>query len=117
MLTSASLAPGPHAQVHDKADIVFQDLLLPTDEEDEDDGDGPAYKYYRSEKILGQLYDAVDETKIWHEDIHQLVKQEGDSFWDSFIAWAYSRCEELKVEPRNFNLRRFVDIVSEIRTA
>jgi hypothetical protein len=36
---------------------------------DEDEDTGPTHMYYRSDKILGLLYRAVDEKKIWFENI------------------------------------------------
>jgi hypothetical protein len=36
---------------------------------DDDEDPGPTHMYYRSEKILGLLYRAIDEKKIWFENI------------------------------------------------
>lgn len=40
-----------------------------SDNEDDDDAAGPNYKYYYSEKVNGFLYRAIDERKIWYENI------------------------------------------------
>lgn len=40
---------------------------------------------------MGKLYRAVDEKKIWYEDIHTVPKG-GASFWDEFLVVAQKRC-------------------------
>ena len=54
-------------------------------EDDEDNEEGPRHRYYRSDKILGQLYRAVDERRIWAEDIRMATDTQGPSFWDQLI--------------------------------
>lgn len=53
--------------------------------DDEEGEDGPRHQYYRSEKILGQLYRAVDEGKVWAEDIRMTIAPGGPSFWDQLL--------------------------------
>jgi hypothetical protein len=47
------------------------------------------HRYYRSEKILGELYRSIDEDKIWHEDIHRDPdgenRREGESLWAQLL--------------------------------
>ncbi|KAK0668752.1 putative RNA-dependent RNA polymerase 1 [Cercophora samala] len=82
------LAAGSQVIIHDKADIEVLNEQDDGDDDDDDDADqdGPRYKYYRSDKILGQLYDAVDEEKIWHRDI-QLPRLNPDYnvFWHHLL--------------------------------
>jgi hypothetical protein len=61
-------APGPHVQIVKKEGILFDSPLSESsfDNEDEDDGFS-RYKYYESDKILGKLYRAIDERKIFEE--------------------------------------------------
>ena len=60
-----SLAPGPQAHIRDRYEIELDQYVLPaTNDEDEDDSE-PRRKYYKSEKVLGKLYRAIDERKIW----------------------------------------------------
>lgn len=40
------------------------------------------YKYYKSQKILGELYRGVDEKKIWAQDVQRPVDTSGPSLWD-----------------------------------
>ena len=58
----------------------MEEKYLVVDSDDEDDK--PRYKYYRSDKILGKLYRAVDEKQIWTKDIRLEVQSGGPSFWD-----------------------------------
>lgn len=87
-----SLAPGPQVHIVDRSKIELdQDVLQGSYDEDEDDS-GPPRKYYPSEKILGKLYRAIDERKIWYEDVRSNFVSDGDSFWDQFIRSCTKRC-------------------------
>ena len=64
--------------------------------DEDDDEAGPRYEYYKSDKLLGQLYRAVDEGKIWLEDIHtEKTVTSGPSFWDQLLLHATDRCNEI----------------------
>ncbi|KAK1775477.1 RNA dependent RNA polymerase-domain-containing protein [Copromyces sp. CBS 386.78] len=73
------LVNGPDIKIHDKSQIDMEEQYLRQDSDDEDDR--PRYKYYASEKILGQLFRAVDEKKIWTKHIKLGVPPGGPSFW------------------------------------
>jgi hypothetical protein len=88
-----SLAPGPVTVLH-KGNVDRLTLDTRNANVDDEDSDGPSYQYYKSEKILGQLYRAVDEEKIWYEDIRKVVQTDGPSFWDSFLQWAQKKCDQ-----------------------
>ncbi|KAK3684108.1 RNA dependent RNA polymerase-domain-containing protein [Podospora appendiculata] len=79
-------APGPSVVIHDKSEIEMDDYIRDDNDDDEDNEEGPRYKYYRSEKILGELYRAVDEKNIWAQDIKRTVPTGGASFWDELIS-------------------------------
>lgn len=88
----SSFAPGPNTRIEDKSILELDDYVLePAADEEEDPFSGTRYGYYKSEKILGQLYRAIDVPKIWKEDIHSKTRPVGASFWDDFI---------LKIRPR-----------------
>ncbi|CCC05810.1 unnamed protein product [Sordaria macrospora k-hell] len=70
----------PDVKIHDKSKIDLEEQYLKPDNDDDDDT--PRYKYYASKKLLGKLYRAVDETKIWTRDIKLEVLSDGPSFWD-----------------------------------
>jgi hypothetical protein len=83
-------APGPHVTIEDREGIFFEDSKYrDPDEQGDDDDDFTTYRYYESEKILGKLYRAIDERKIF-QDIkdrasRHIVKREStviDSAWD-----------------------------------
>ncbi|KAI1656249.1 RdRP-domain-containing protein [Daldinia decipiens] len=88
------LAPAPPANIVDKTEIVFEKTkaLVP---EDEDDDNGPGHVYYKSDKILGALYRAIDEKRIWKNDIHQSVSRLGPSVWDQLLQYINGRYDEL----------------------
>jgi hypothetical protein len=54
------LAPGPSITIHDKSAIDLDTCVASHDNDEEDDGeDGPAHKFYASEKILGELFEQL----------------------------------------------------------
>lgn len=56
------------------------------EQHDEEDAFAPAkHRYHPSEKILGKLYRAVDENKIWTEHIFKTVDIAGPSIWDQLL--------------------------------
>ncbi|KAK0651077.1 RNA dependent RNA polymerase-domain-containing protein [Cercophora newfieldiana] len=76
------MAPGPWVKIQDRSELEM-DKLVAQDEDDDDDAEGPRYKYYASEKILGKLFRTVDERKIWDEDIKWSAPGRGKEggFW------------------------------------
>jgi hypothetical protein len=62
---------------------------------DEDEADAPKYKYYRSDKILGKLYRAVDEKKFWDDHVKGVNPSERPDFWNRFIDSVSGRCQAL----------------------
>lgn len=92
----SSLAPGPECRIVDKAVIELNDYIIePHPDEDEDQFAGARYEYYASDKILGHLYRAIDERKIWKDDVQSKVKPVGPSFWDEFILGVRPRYETI----------------------
>ncbi|CAJ2512005.1 Uu.00g076300.m01.CDS01 [Anthostomella pinea] len=91
----ASMAPSPTANIIDRTEIQFEAPVAPATDYDEDDDTGPKYKYYKSEKILGKLYRAIDEKKTWKNDIHLTVNQYDASVWDGVLLYTNRKCEEL----------------------
>ncbi|KAK4139079.1 RNA dependent RNA polymerase-domain-containing protein [Dichotomopilus funicola] len=78
------LASSPSITIHDKSEIELDDHMAPRDD-DNDDDEGPRHKFYRSEKLLGQLYRNVDERKIWAEDVKMAGWDKGPSFWSRLL--------------------------------
>ena len=61
-----------------------QHVARQDDEDGEGDEEGPRHRYYYSDKILGHLFRAVDEEKIWAEDIKIAIAAGASSFWEEF---------------------------------
>ncbi|EFX06378.1 RNA-dependent RNA polymerase [Grosmannia clavigera kw1407] len=97
------LAPGSLVYVHNKADIELEKYVANNERDVHAEAlDGPAHKYYRSEKVLGVLYRAVDERKIWYTDIHkgesETTTTDGTgagTVLDKLREWARKQCAEL----------------------
>ncbi|KAF2115325.1 RNA dependent RNA polymerase-domain-containing protein [Lophiotrema nucula] len=90
------LAPATPAYLKDRNEISFDDTPERVDEDDGDDetNTGPNHEYYRSEKISGKLYRAIDEQKIWYEDI-KISTQNTDQVWVGLLDHLMAKCDEL----------------------
>ncbi|KAI0537726.1 RNA dependent RNA polymerase-domain-containing protein [Xylaria digitata] len=88
------LAPAPPANIVDKSEIQFEPPVAPSAEEDEDDDTGPKHQFYISDKVLGKLYRAIDEKKIWKDDIHLNVNRLGPYLWDELMVYITRQCEK-----------------------
>ncbi|KAI0393227.1 RdRP-domain-containing protein [Xylariaceae sp. FL0594] len=96
------LAPAPPAIIMDRSDICFEPPTAQSSQEDEDDDSGPKHKYYMSEKVLGTLYRAIDEKRIWRDNIHLTIKRSGISLWDEVLDYVHDQCSQLgQVQWRN----------------
>jgi len=59
------MAPGPHVEIMEDKPISF-DEAVPTNQNTGDvDEDSTEYRYYYSDKLLGKLFDAIDEQEIF----------------------------------------------------
>ncbi|KAF1971230.1 RdRP-domain-containing protein [Bimuria novae-zelandiae CBS 107.79] len=90
------LAPSPPTHLLKGAEIAFDAPTRPREDEDEDDDDnsGPRYLYYRSEKINGLLFDAIDEKKIWYKSL-QDRKNTDDKVWNEFLKNIIQECNRV----------------------
>jgi hypothetical protein len=59
------MAPGPYVRI-EKKEIVFSEASQMQDIGD-DDGEMSSYRFYKSDKILGKLYRAIDEQEVFKE--------------------------------------------------
>ncbi|TFA98712.1 RNA-dependent RNA polymerase 6 [Trichoderma ghanense] len=76
------LAPAPPAHLYDRDEVNH--IGDPDSDEDDEDRMGMnRQEYYKSHKILGELYRGVDEKKIWGKDVQRPIDQSGPSVWDS----------------------------------
>ncbi|KAJ5693424.1 hypothetical protein N7462_002847 [Penicillium macrosclerotiorum] len=96
------LAPGPQAHILNESDIHFDAQVLRSTY-DEDDGLGPVQKYYRSEKILGKLYRAIDERQVWSANVQfDVQSRQGLSdaaLWDQFLNSVIRQCSSFSSIP------------------
>ncbi|KUI62533.1 RNA-dependent RNA polymerase 1 [Cytospora mali] len=97
------LAPGTETRLVDKSTIELDDYIVETAvDEEEDQYSSPKYEYYRSEKLLGQLYRAVNEQKIWYEHVKSKVRPQGHLFWEESINKLLPRYEAVVDNPRGW---------------
>ncbi|OJJ50415.1 hypothetical protein ASPZODRAFT_164365 [Penicilliopsis zonata CBS 506.65] len=89
------LAPGPQTRLYDKSEIALDPLVLPATYNEDEDDIAPPRKYYRSEKILGKLYRAIDEQRIWANDIRRQPMPYARPFWEEFLRDSMRRCLSL----------------------
>ncbi|KAE8313996.1 RNA dependent RNA polymerase-domain-containing protein [Aspergillus transmontanensis] len=108
------LAPGPQTRLYNKSKIGLEQHVSRANYDDDDDADvEEPYRYYKSEKILGKLYRAIDEQSIWRK--HVLSESETDEgfFWNSVMDDCLRRCKSLPRTPREEHL----DEAKRIRAA
>ncbi|KAJ2899354.1 RNA-dependent RNA polymerase [Zalerion maritima] len=74
------LASAPPVEFVDFDTIIFESEA-PIPQEDEDEDSGAQYQYYRSKKILGRLFRAVKEEKIWHDSVNIKAKRDKTKLW------------------------------------
>ncbi|KAI1337354.1 RdRP-domain-containing protein [Xylariaceae sp. FL0016] len=89
------MASAPPANIVDRMEIQFEPAYAPESNVDEDDEIGPKYRYYESIKVLGKLYRAIDEKKIWKDNIHIPINHFGKSIWDEVLLYVLNKCQEL----------------------
>ncbi|KAI0513140.1 RNA dependent RNA polymerase-domain-containing protein [Xylaria bambusicola] len=87
------LAPAPPTNIVDRTEILFEPPVVLSTDADEDDDTGPKHRFYRSIKILGKLYRAIDEKKIWKDDIHLPRNRSDPSLWDEIIRYIQKQCD------------------------
>ncbi|KAL4862886.1 hypothetical protein BDV12DRAFT_178207 [Aspergillus spectabilis] len=108
------LAPGPQAHISNKRDIQLDALYVQPAQDDDDADSGPVYTYYRSEKILGNLYRAINEHKIWTEEIQSEVEPDPEAVWTKVIRSLTRRCIEMGA---SVNWKHHVETARQLRLA
>lgn len=98
LLTTYSLAPAPPLKIYELGQVAH---MGDPEQPDEDDALGGAkHRYHLSEKILGKLYRAVDENKIWTEDISKSVDMTGPTIWAQLVDLVQREIEPLELDIR-----------------
>ena len=102
------MAPGPHVKIEEKEVLLHSSALA---QEDDPDTDGPQpYRYYRSEKVLGELYRAIDE-HAFLEELKRSTQALDPNAPDVLrTLWAY-----VKRETAGFLWHHHVDTANEIK--
>lgn len=99
----------------DKSAIELDEyIVVPAADEEEDRFSPPRHVFYKSVKILGQLYRAINERKIWFDDVKSKMQPLGPSFWDGFLNGVQSRYEKIVPDPREWHSR--MESARKIRT-
>lgn len=83
------MAPGPQVEIMEDKSILFGESISPNKNTSDGDEDSTGYKYYRSTKILGKLFDAIDEQDIFRR-VQQTSSQNG--LQKTARDWDRNRC-------------------------
>jgi hypothetical protein len=95
-LTFNSLSSAPPADINYGNEITFDELLGSLINDDDDDDDTrPFHQYYKSEKLLGRLYRAIDERQIWRDDIRRTMTTGGPPVWEQLQIYVQEQCEKI----------------------
>lgn len=90
------MAPGPHVQIEKRDQISFEPPPRrdPKDDNDEDE-EFTRFRYYESTKILGKLYRAIDERKIFEEiqDRSERSSQHQSSLINDVWKYVQNQCQ------------------------
>lgn len=80
--------------IKNKTDIDFREEMVASklEDEDEDDNTGPNYLYYRSTSINGVLFDAIDEKKIWYQNVKDMGPVD-DDVWSDYLTHTIRECD------------------------
>lgn len=82
----SSLGSGPDARIVDKSTIELDEYIYEAaPDEDEAYISQHKFEYYYSDKVLGHLYRAVDEQKVWKDVQSKLRPRGSSSMWDDII--------------------------------
>jgi hypothetical protein len=68
------MGPGPNVKVEKDLVTLLEEMDISPDADDEEDSGGQRQFYYASEKILGQLYRAIDE-KSFLDELHMSTRE------------------------------------------
>jgi hypothetical protein len=59
------MAPGPHVEIMKDKPISFDNAGTSNHKTGDNEEDSAGYRYYHSDKILGRLFDAIDEREVF----------------------------------------------------
>jgi len=113
------MAPGPHVDILKDKPISF-DTTQSTEEKnlnEDNDEDFIAYKYYRSDKILGRLFDAIDEQAIFQGVQRNTFQQSRQSYmaFSASVAILQSIWDHVNTRCLSTNWKVYLDRARGIR--
>jgi hypothetical protein len=91
------MAVAPPARIYGRDEVELMDVPEKNDEDEEELS--PSFAYYNSVKILGKLYRAIDEKKIWTEDVKRPVPSThgSPSIWNEFAGLTKRNIKEFEI--------------------
>ncbi|KAL7794192.1 RdRP domain-containing protein [Trichoderma ceciliae] len=108
------LAPAPPTHLYDFGEVSH--IGDPNEDEDDEDGMGATkHKYYKSLKILGELYRGVDEKRIWAQDVQRPIDKSGPSLWSQLNMHVGAALREEGYTASDVNYARRVDAAWKLR--
>ncbi|KAK8095079.1 hypothetical protein PG997_001764 [Apiospora hydei] len=108
------MAPSAPMNIKRRTEISFEEEVIEPTGDDDEETDSPRYTYYESDKILGLLYRAIDEKKIWHDSVRVNSKRvAGPAVWNALITLIESECaQKMGIE---VNWKQYESEASKIR--
>ncbi|KAK7947707.1 RNA-dependent RNA polymerase [Apiospora aurea] len=108
------MAPSAPVNIRRRTEISFEEEVIEPTGDDDEETDSPRYTYYESDKILGLLYRAIDEKKIWHDSVRvNSNRVAGPAVWNALMTLIESECAaKVGVE---VNWKQFESEASKIR--
>ncbi|KAL6864502.1 RdRP domain-containing protein [Trichoderma novae-zelandiae] len=108
------LAPAPPTHLYDRGEVDH--IGDPDSDEDDEDGMGMSkHRYYKSPKILGELYRGVDEKKIWGKDVQRPIDMSGPSVWDNLDKHVHAALKDEGYAPSDIDYTRRIDEAWKLR--
>ncbi|KAK8087511.1 hypothetical protein PG994_002485 [Apiospora phragmitis] len=91
------MAPSVPMNIKSRTEISFEEEVLePAGDDDDEKTGSPRFTYYGSDKILGLLYRAIDEKRIWHDSVRVNSKRvSGPAVWTALISLIEAKCVEM----------------------
>ncbi len=91
------MAMGNQVKMEEKNGLLLEASSLVTQDDNNDDDDFPAYRYYKSHKILGKLYRAIDEHEVFSEiKKYRMLSNKIPSVLNRVWAHIYKKCWNLQ---------------------
>ena len=104
------MAPGPRVMVHENLATLQTNAEFENVDADDDEDSTPRYQYYRSHKVLGQLYRAIDEEAFLTEIRSAIGPSDSTASNVLSTLWTY-----VKYETSGFVFDHLLETAREIK--